>query len=605
MTLALPGVAGAQESEATAAGRAGPTTTTGPAADPGPGTGGGNEAGSEGIENVTTVGNETAYRNALAALSADITAGPHTILLTDDITLASATAPAYSGTRDLVIDGDGHKLDGGLNSRVLEVSGPNTVGFTFEDITVQNARDQGAGLRQGGAVLAIGSVTVRNAVFQGNRAVSTDDTASGGAIKLLNGGTGQVDLTIEDSVFTGNRALAASGLASGGAVAAQPGTATVSATTFEGNVADNPAGNASGGAAVLTATTIVVEDSTVAVNKVTATNGATAGGFSAFSSSTTIRRSVIRDNSAAGDDNAGGGGVSLASLTGPPPTALIADTVILDNEVQTDTNIADGGGIKVNGPSTEIRRSMLAGNAARSGGLGSWGGGVAFNSAASPLRTLEVTDSTIAQNQATGATTATNGGGIRAFVSSAATVLTMQNSTVAANAATGSGGQGGGLWTKGTSLDQVTLASNTANSGANYFSQSGGGGFTRSAFGDPLGSGDNCSNPPLSQGHNADDDGTCLVSNLTDLANEPDLGLSRVRNNADLVAVIEAGGNGTVRPTMFPLNGSPLIDAIPADSCSIAPELDLDQRGVDRPFGAGRVTSGRSRRCSPPMRSVM
>ena len=61
----------------------------------------------------------------------------------------------------------------------------------------------------------------------------------------------------------------------------------------------------------------------------------------------------------------------------------------------------------------------------------------------------------------------------------------------------------------------------------------------------------------------------------------------RAANNGDLVAATEAGGNGSVRATMFPLNGSPLIDAIPAGSCSAAPELDLDQRGIDRPFGAG------------------
>ena len=94
--------------------------------------------------------------------------------------------------------------------------------------------------------------------------------------------------------------------------------------------------------------------------------------------------------------------------------------------------------------------------------------------------------------------------------------------------------------------------------------------------------------PTVSNGYNYSSDGSCgFGSGTGDVSDGADPLLGQARDNGDLVAATEAGGNGAVRPTMFPLNGSTLIDAIPAGSCSADPELDLDERGIDRPFGGG------------------
>src|SRR5688572_24824012 len=59
------------------------------------------------------------YRNALTTLSADPGAGPHVVRLTADITLVADIEPTYTGTRPLIVDGDGHTLDGnGLNRAI-------------------------------------------------------------------------------------------------------------------------------------------------------------------------------------------------------------------------------------------------------------------------------------------------------------------------------------------------------------------------------------------------------------------------------------------------------------------------------------------------------
>ena len=538
VTLALPSVA-----------HAGPAATgdTGPPAETSP----------------PAVTNETEYRDAITDLSAD-SSGPHVITLGGPITLVSAVDPEYSGTEDLTIDGNGFVLDGAENSRILKMN--TSVALTIEDITMTRGVATGTGTRQGGAVFTTGPLTIRDAVFTANEAKSTDGSGSGGAVYASTGPAAAV--TIEDATFIKNAAIGET-FAGGGALAVGGvSTLTLTRATFDTNVADGGSGNASGGAINGNASAVDVTDSVFAENGATAAMGGNGGALSlSVVSSVAVQSTALTSNVATGPTSAGGGAMNLSSAAGA--TLTVEDSTVSGNRVETTTGVADGGGLRINTMPTTIRGSLVSGNRAQSAGLGSWGGGISFNTAASPLRTIQIADSTIIANQATGATAATKGGGVRASVISAATVLIMNNSTVTANTASGASGEGGGLWSKGTSLDHVTLASNTANTGANFFSQSGGGGFTRSVFGDPLGSGDNCSNPPLSQGYNADDDGTCLVSDLTDLTNLDDVGLGQARNNGDLVAATEAGeagGNGTVRPTMFPLNGSPLVDAIPGRS---------------------------------------
>jgi hypothetical protein len=300
-----------------------------------------------------------------------------------------------------------------------------------------------------------------------------------------------------------------------------------------------------------------------------------------------MRGSRIEGNSIDASTRAWGGRMSLSTSTSAPLT--IEDSAVNGNTAETDANIAEGGGLRISSLPTTIRRSLIDANSALSDGTVSWGGGLSLFTSSTAGPKLVVVDSTISRNRAAGTTTVTEGGGIRAFNTGPGPILAAQNTTVSGNSAEAAAGEGGGLRVQGATLDHVTVASNTAAVAANFKDSSAGGAtsFSRSVLTDPLGGGTNCAlgiNP--SDGYSSDDD-SCNLDQPTDLADLDDSLLGQLRDNGDVVAAAEVGGTGEPRPTMFPLNGSPLIDAIPAGSCSVAPELDLDERGVDRPFGSG------------------
>ena len=89
-----------------------------------------------------------------------------------------------------------------------------------------------------------------------------------------------------------------------------------------------------------------------------------------------------------------------------------------------------------------------------------------------------------------------------------------------------------------------------------------------------------------SQGYNYVTSNACAFGDPTDTENAADPMLGPLRNNGGFVSAF--GGGDFETPTMFPLNGSPLIDAIPLADCSLASVLEFDQRRIiERPFGAG------------------
>ncbi|MDJ0868952.1 MAG: choice-of-anchor Q domain-containing protein [Myxococcota bacterium] len=82
--------------------------------------------------------------------------------------------------------------------------------------------------------------------------------------------------------------------------------------------------------------------------------------------------------------------------------------------------------------------------------------------------------------------------------------------------------------------------------------------------------------PITSHGHNLDSDGTCNLTEPSDLPNtDPFLGPLRDHGGPTL--------------THHPLDGSPAIDAIPVEECLDDEGMPLlaDQRGVERPHGLG------------------
>jgi hypothetical protein len=83
--------------------------------------------------------------------------------------------------------------------------------------------------------------------------------------------------------------------------------------------------------------------------------------------------------------------------------------------------------------------------------------------------------------------------------------------------------------------------------------------------------GANCSSSTTSHGFNFDDDGSCGFDQPTDQSDAGDPGLGALADN------------GGPTQTFLPQAGSPLLDKVPAASCTV----DTDQRGVSRPQGSG------------------
>jgi hypothetical protein len=123
-------------------------------------------------------------------------------------------------------------------------------------------------------------------------------------------------------------------------------------------------------------------------------------------------------------------------------------------------------------------------------------------------------------------------------------------------------------------LDHVTLSGDVGSGGTLIGGFAGPLDATASVLVTPNDAGGvNCNATFVSGGHNWSDDQSCGFTgtgDTEDVGADPLLGPAR--------------DNGSP-PTMFPLLGSPLVDAIPNGSCD--PTLTADQRGVARPFPAG------------------
>ncbi len=250
----------------------------------------------------------------------------------------------------------------------------------------------------------------------------------------------------------------------------------------------------------------------------------------------TVRDIEIRDG--ATTNSLGGGGV------------YAKEGLSVENSVVTGNQAPMGGGVA--GHFTGVTDSIFTDNQATSGGGGAQG-----------TQSLMVENSSFVDN-----TAGTNGGGGVRHGD-----IWVTNSTFTANTA----GSGGGIYAgKSVRLEHATLAFNSAPSGgANVRS---GSAQQFISFGSVLAvdsDNPNCSaiDPIVqSQGYNwtNDDVGdSCGFDDPTDVVDHGgDPGL--------------AAATGTP-PTMTPQDGSPLLDTIPAASCSTT--LTTDQLGTARPQG--------------------
>ncbi len=599
-------------------------------------------------ETVSVVATAAQYRSALTTLSADNSPGPHTVRLSADITLVADIEPIYTGTQALIIDGDGHTIDGNDLNRAIDHQ--SNAGLTLRELTIRNGHTPTG--NDGGAVATDGPLTITGVTFEDNVAES-----NGGALETAAGDA----VTITDSTFTGNTAENV-----GGAIESNS-PLTITGSTFSENVIDDPVSSSQGGGAlsqgagqatitdstftdnqvvdvndvhggairtssaetvtltrvdftgntisegrggavhVASATTLVVDDSTFTENRVLnddstltgggaihafgdlevtgstferndATNAAGGALFLSTNVTATITDSELTDNHTLGASGSGGGAIhSDAAL-------LTVDTTTLAGNSTGGPN-ADGGAIEADQlvvTDSDLRDNAVLGDSSSGGAVaaddlemsGTWivenhadvvggtGGGIG---APFGPDTADVTGSLFLRNTAEG----TSGfGGAIGEVND----LSVTNSSFLGNRAAVSGGAIS-LPISGTgTVQHASLGLNHAPSGAQLHSGSGTLTVEATVVGLPDG-GQDCLEPIggtiTSAGHNRESSTSCGFTQPSDVQNLTNPGLGPLRSN------------GGTTSTAFPLNGSPLVDQIPAGQC----DLDVDQRGVERPYG--------------------
>jgi CSLREA domain-containing protein len=344
------------------------------------------------------------------------------------------------------------------------------------------------------------------------------------------------------------------------------GTLTLTASI----VSDNSSNNAGGG--IANAGTLIVSSSIISGN-ITSTSAASVGGGVLNSGVFTATNSLFFNNKAQGD----GGGIYNANS---PQSIVSLKRVTISGNAADSTHIhsGNGGGIANYGV-VMVTNSILNGNTAESGG------------AVVSQGALNAVGSTLSGN------TATFGGGI-----TSSDLLTLTNSTISGNSALENGG---GIATIGTvDLNNVTIATNTADSDSNG---SGEGGGVRNINGTV-----NLRNTLLAGNTDRGGETPECVGTLTsqdyNLVLQP-TGCTIVGSAAHnivgqdpLLGPLQQNGGPT--PTRALLQHSPAIDAgNPATPDSAGACAASDQRSVIRPQQA-RCDIGALEKVAPPVASL-
>lgn len=430
-----------------------------------------------------------------------------------------------------------------LYDRVLHVIGGAAV--RVSGLTVRG----GAGVSEGGGILATAPLELRDVVVVANQADVGGGIAASAPLALL------------DCSVTGNEAHGRD-YAGGGGIRMTSSSLTMRSSVVSGNTA-----TASGGGIQSAFGAVSITDSTIADNLARGFFGK-GGGVSCDNADATLKNVNVTGNRA--DDDGGGLsslGVATATLDGSrlerntagyrggaifhSGTAVVTDTTLSAN------GAAIGGGLSTVGEgSTSVSGSRFSGN---SGTAVVIAGG-----------TLAVANSTLSGN------TGVSGGALRVEDGT----VTLTNATLSGNVASSSGG--GAHVATGAAITGsfVTIAKNSAPFGGGIFSA----GAARpkrlkaSILGQNSGEyGPDCSGPVLSAGHNVVERGAgCTLSNqqVSDVIGaDPELG--PLANNGGHVDTHALSG------------ASPARDSVPVAECTDAAGVPVptDSRGVARPGG--------------------
>lgn len=475
--------------------------------------------------------------------------GIYTLAVVDNNTDGPNGLPIISS--DISINGNGatiqrSRAEGAPNFRIFHVA--NSGNLTLNDLTVSGGVAVGPGGGEpvrgscsqdniggntpgvgGGIFNNSGIVTLINSTVRNNSA-----NRIGGGVANFASGT----MNIADTTIINNTG----GLFGGGFFNDAGGTVVISDATINGNSADH-----GGGIANFESKRMDLTGSQV--------NGNNGGGIFNNGGTATITATVVNSNSS-GD----GGGIWNGGCEG---TVNISDTTISDNKGDSGAGIWSAG-------TADITNSIISGNTARGsgGGITNQGG------------TVTVTVTTISGNQ-------TGNAGAGVFTTNG--TFTLTESTLSGNVANNFGGgiynrdaliltnstvsgnitralSGGGIYSSG----KVTIINSTISD--NSATEYGGGIFGTAELINTIiannPSGGDCSGKITSLGHNLDSDGTCNLTEPTDLPNTNPL-LGPLRQN----------GGPTFTQALT--SGSPAIDS---GKDKDAPTSD--QRGVPRPRGS-------------------
>ena len=454
--------------------------------------------------------------------------------ITDDLTIRGGGAAAT------IVYGAG--LD-----RVFDILGVLIVNISDVTIRSGNTTDRGGGvfIHRGSELLPtmgrIGAtiLTLTNARVSGNSASrGGGGISNAGTLVLANstvsrnsgGGIASTfDAAITDTSISGN---------TGGGINNFSGTVTLTNSTVSGN----SAGEHGGGGINNNSGTVTVTGSTISEN-----TSALFGGGITNGGAMTLANSTVRGNSA----THGGGGIyqSGGAMT-------LTNTTISGNSASRGT----GGGIHIHTGEVRLHESTISGNSASSGGgisnfgeihisastfsrnaADNNGGGIDTSGG-----TVTLTNSTLSGN-----TAAEAGGGIN----NRSRRVTVINSTISDNSA---GVRGGGIHNQGT----LSMTNSIVSGNAALYPGDCAVWFVRMP---PRGRGGGVT----SLGHNLDTDGTCDLTQATDLpSTEPRLG------------ALQDNGGPTFTHRLLP--GTPAIGAGDPAACPAT-----DQRGVARPQGGG------------------
>ena len=357
------------------------------------------------------------------------------------------------------------------NGGAMHITGNAIVTITGGTVNNNIAAAEGGGLWNG-----TGTMTINGTTINGNTASGAASDNGGGGIYNLNGGT----LNIQNAMITNNMATGTAG--SGGGILNDVGSQlSVSNSTISGNTAKRAGGGIedNSGTSTLTLTNVNLNN-----NSVFGPPGNGGGFHITGAGNATIIGGTVNGNSASLE----GGG--LWNGTG---TMTINGTTINGN-ISTGNAADDGGaGIFNNGGTLNITNAMVTNNLS-TGTSGSGGGllslagivtvlnstfdGNSANRAGGAIEaingTLNITTSSLINNDVDGTAGTPNPGNGGAIHISAITNTTINGGTVSGNEARR---EGGGLWNQTGSvmtINNLTVDSNVARGNGITF---GGGGL--------------------------------------------------------------------------------------------------------------------------------